>query len=121
MTKMQPRILIAEEEFLIAIDAEYLIKSAFDCSISLVRPEQLDGQDDEQLKTAALCLLDVPAEPASAVARAERLLALGVQVLLTTVSEFHCRGVPGLPDVQIVTKPYDAEKLLSAVRGMLSR
>ena len=37
-----PHILIAEREFLIALDAEYLIKSALECRITLLRPEQLE-------------------------------------------------------------------------------
>lgn len=119
MNKIRPQITIVEGEFLIALDAEYLIKSSLECQVSLVRIEQLDALEDRELKAIDLCLLDVPLDPSDALARARRLQDCGVRMLFTTVSEFHRHGVAGHEETPVVMKPFEGEKLVAAVRALL--
>ena len=77
MTPDLPHILIVEPEFLIALDAEYLIKAALDCRITLQRPEQVDHWDFPALAGIDLCLLDLPNEAGETVARIQRLVDAG--------------------------------------------
>lgn len=114
-----PHILIAEREFLIALDAEYLIKSALDCRITLLRPEQLEQWDDAALADIDLCLLDVPLEPARITACVERLVEARVPLLLTTVGDIHAGGVKGFEVIPLARKPYEAEALTALVVGRL--
>jgi len=116
-----PHILIAEPEFLIALDAEYLIKAAFDCRVTLQRPEQVDHWDSTALADVDLCLLDVPGETAETLARIRRLVDKGVPLLLTTVSEAHQKGVAGFETLPVATKPFEADTLLAMVRAQLHR
>lgn len=116
-----PHILIAEREFLIALDAEYLIKAALDCRITLLRPEQLDQWDEAALADVDLCLLDVPLDATRIVARIERLVEAGVPLLLTTVADIHVGGVEGFEIIPVARKPYDGETLVALVRGRLRR
>lgn len=119
MDQPHPHILIAEREFLIALDAEFLIKSALVCRTTLVRPEQLDQWDSAALAGVDLCLLDVPLDATRITARVERLIAEGVPLLFTTVGELHRDGVEGFEVVPVVMKPHDAETLVSLVRARL--
>ena len=114
-----PHILIAEPEFLIALDAEYLIKAAFDCRITLQRPEQVDHWDSTALADVDLCLIDVPGETAETLARIRRLVDKGVPLLLTTISEIQRGGVTGFEIVPVVTKPFEAETLTALVKARL--
>ena len=114
-----PHILIAEREFLIALDAEYLIKAALDCRVTLLRPEQIDQWGGTALADVALCLLDVPLDAGQVAPRIERLVAAGVPLLLTTVCEMHHGGVAGFEAVPVVAKPYDGEVLAASVRAGL--
>ncbi|MCW5605627.1 MAG: hypothetical protein KIT18_13885 [Burkholderiales bacterium] len=111
--------MIAEREFLIALDAEYLIKSALDCRITLLRPEQLEQWDDAALADIDLCLLDVPLEPARITACVERLVEARVPLLLTTVGDIHAGGVKGFEVIPLARKPYEAEALTALVVGRL--
>jgi DNA-binding response OmpR family regulator len=114
-----PHILIAEREFLIALDAEYLIKAALDCRISLLRPEQLDQLEAAALADIDLCLLDVPLDATRITARIERLIEARVPLLFTTVGEIHRNGVAGFEIVPVARKPYDGETLVALVRTRL--
>jgi len=119
MTTDLPHILIAEPEFLIALDAEYLIKAALDCRITLQRPEQVDQWDSTALADVDLCLLDVPGENEETRARIRRLVDKGVPLLLTTISEAQREGVAGFEVVPVVMKPFEAETLAALVKARL--
>lgn len=119
MDRSIPHIVIAEREFLIALDAEYLIKSALDCRITLLRPEQLDQWDATALAGVDLCLLDVPLDATRITARIDRLIEARVPLLFTTVADIHIRGLEGFEIVPIARKPYDGEALMALVKGRL--
>ncbi len=116
-----PHILIAEREFLIALDAEYLIKSALDCRITLLRPEQLDEWDTAALADVDLCLLDVPMHAEPITARVERLVEARVPLLFTSLGDVHVDGVEGFEIIPVARKPYDGETLVALVRQRLRR
>lgn len=119
MEPFLPDIVIAEREFLIALDAEYLIKTALDCRISLLRPEQLDAWDEAALSTIDLCLLDVPFDATLITARIERLVEARVPLLFTTATDIHVRGVLGFEAIPVVRKPYDGETMMALVNARL--
>ncbi|MEW9617060.1 hypothetical protein AB3G45_24945 [Shinella sp. S4-D37] len=114
-----PHILIAEREFLIALDAEYLIKAALNCRTTLLRPEQLDQWETAMLADVDLCLLDVPLDAAQIRERVERLVANGVPLLFTTVGDNHRDGVEGFEVIPVLMKPHDGETLVAHVTGRL--
>lgn len=119
MEPFLPHILIAEREFLIALDAEYLIKAALDCRITLLRPEQLDQWDAAALADVDLCLFDVPLNAVPVAFRIERMLEAQVPLLFTTVGEIHVDGVAGFETIPVARKPYDGEILAALVRERL--
>lgn len=119
MDQFLPHIVIAEREFLIALDAEYLIKAALDCRITLLRPEQLDQWDDAALAQIDLCLLDVPLEARRIMPRIERLMAAGVPLVFTTITDSHPDGIAGFPGISVARKPFDGEALAGLVRERL--
>ncbi|WP_313532194.1 hypothetical protein [Shinella sp.] len=119
MDRSIPHIVVAEREFLIALDAEYLIKSALDCRITLLRPEQLDQWDATALAGIDLCLLDVPLDATRITARINRLIEARVPLLFTTVADIHIGGIEGFEVVPIARKPYDGETLAALARGRL--
>lgn len=116
-----PHLVIAEREFLIALDAEYMIKSALECRISIVRPEQLDAWDAAALSGIDLCLLDVPLDVSRVEALARRLREHDVPLLFTSVCEIHRNGVEGLAAVPVAMKPYETEAFIDLVKAGLER
>lgn len=121
MEPSRPHILIAEREFLIALEAEYLIKSAFDCRITLIRPEQLDQWDSAMLADIDLCLLDVPLDATQVTARVERLIEARVPLMFTTVADINAEDIQGFEVIPIARKPYEGEALIALVKRRLRR
>lgn len=119
MDHLLPHIVVAEREFLIALDAEYLIKAALDCRITLLRPEQLDQWDAAALAQVDLCLVDVPLDAGRITARVERLLAAGVPLIFTAITDIHPEGIDGFPGIPVARKPFDGETLAGLVRERL--
>ncbi|UDF31238.1 UNVERIFIED_ORG: hypothetical protein LHK14_07890 [Roseateles sp. XES5] len=119
MDQFLPHIVIAEREFLIALDAEYLIKAALDCRITLLRPEQLDQWDAAALAEIDLCLLDVPLDVGRITERTARLVAAGVPLVFTTIADIHPDGIAGFPGISVARKPFDGEALAGLVRERL--
>lgn len=119
MTPDLPHILIVEPEFLIALDAEYLIKAALDCRITLQRPEQVDHWDFAALAGVDLCLLDLPNEAGETIARIQRLVDASVPLLLASLSETYGEGLAGFEVIPVVTKPFDGETLAALVKARL--
>lgn len=119
MDRSIPRILIADREFLIALDAECLIKSALDCRTTLLRPEQIDQWDLAALADVDLCLLDVPLDVEQITARVERLVEARVPLLFTSLGDIHVEGVERFEVIPVARKPYDGETLIALVRERL--
>jgi len=120
MEQSLPHILIAEREFLIALDAEYLIKSALDCRTTLVRPEQLDQWDSAALATVDLCLFDIPLDiTPKTTARIERLIGANVPLVFTSLSDVPRRNVKGFEAIPLVLKPHDSGTLVPLVAAGL--
>ena len=116
-----PHIVIVEREFLIAYDAEYLIKAALECRTTLLRPEQLDQWDAAALADIDLCLLEVPFDATESIARIERLVEARVPLLLTSLSDIHPGGVDGFEIIPVLRKPYEEGALAAAVKERVRR
>jgi hypothetical protein len=119
MEPFLPHIVIAEREFLIALDAEFLIKAALDCRITLLRPEQLDQWDSAALSGIDLCLLDVPLDATQITARIQRLIDARVPLLFTTVGGVDTSGIEGFEVIPVAKKPYDGEAIMTLIKGRL--
>ena len=119
MSKAYPHIAIVEQEFLIAIDAQYLIGEALECRVTIIRPDELERWATTDLPAFDLCVLDLPIEATRTLALASRLQGLGIPFAFTSVSERNGRAVSAFDDVPVITKPYGHGVLLSVVRHML--
>ena len=119
MSKAHPHIAIVEQEFLIAVDAQYLIGEALECRATIIRPDELERWATTDLPAFDFCLLDLPIEATPALAVASRLQTLGIPFAFTSVSELNRHGVTAFDDVPVIAKPYGDGVLLSVVGRML--
>jgi CheY-like chemotaxis protein len=113
------RVLVVEDEFLIALDIQNILENAGAEAVLAYRV-------NEALETIrsngpfAAALLDLKLDGETSIPIAEKLHADGVPFVFST-------GMPGdaaiaarFPDVTIVTKPFDAEMLVSALAAAMS-
>ncbi|MDF1634385.1 hypothetical protein [Mycoplana sp. MJR14] len=119
MSKAHPHVAIVEQEFLIAVDAEYLISEALDCRVTIAREDEMMRWTPSDLAALDLCLIDLPTEATGALALAARLEEIGVAFAFTSASDLHRSGAPAFEGVPVVMKPYD-DVLLAVVRQMLA-
>lgn len=120
MSKAHPHIAIVEQEFLIAVDAEYLISEALDCRVTIIREDEMNHWTPSDLAALDLYLIDLPNEATRALALAAQLKQIGVAFAFTSASDLHRRGVPAFEGVPVVMKPYDDGVLLAVVRQKLA-
>lgn len=113
------RVLLLEDEFLIALDAEQILQELgaqrVETAATLSEAEQRarDGEFD-------VALLDVNINGQMSFGLAELLRARGVPVVFATGYELKGRNIPNLEAAFCVSKPYTSERLRQALCAALA-
>ena len=116
------RVLLLEDEFLIALDAEQILKELgaeqVETAATLSEAEQRarEGSFD-------IALLDVNVNGEMSFGLAEMLRKRGVPGVFATGYELKGRSIPGLDSdsVTCVSKPYTNERLRQVLCGVLAK
>lgn len=114
-----PHILIADPEYIIAMEAECILRDLLPCEVTIVNPQNAADRANLSWTRYALVLLDT-----GFCCRESRLLAdllqrQGIPVVFTTANQAYVEGVPGFPTTAVIPKPYDVEQVANAVRPLL--
>lgn len=113
------RVLLLEDEFLIALDAEQILQELgaqqVETAATLREAEQRarDGEFD-------IALLDVNINGEMSFDLADSLRARGVPVVFATGYELKDRAIPNLDEAFCVSKPYTSERLRQALCAALA-
>lgn len=113
------RVLLLEDEFLIALDAEQILKELgaeqveTAATLSEAEKRAREGNFD-------IALLDVNVNGEMSFGLAEMLRKRGVPVVFATGYELKGRVLPGLDSVMCVSKPYTNERLRQVLCGVLA-
>jgi len=112
-------VLIIEAELLIALDMQRVLETAGCASVAVARsPEEFAAMADRIVCDLVLLELLHDAD-AAGLALARRLAAGGTALVLTSPDSRHRRGLPAMPCVPVVTKPFSDAELLAACRAAL--
>lgn len=112
------RILIAEKEYLIAIDAKEIVSSLLPCDVTVTTLHELQRQISES--TWDLALIDIAGDPQTNRRNANMVLATGAGLVFLTGHTDLAPGVPGLDEWPVVIKPFTSASVLDAVFRSLS-
>jgi hypothetical protein len=118
MADRKLRLLIAEKEYLIALDARQIVSGLLPCEAEIsTMPEfeQRLGEDSWDL-----VLIDVAGDLDNNRHHANMILAAGAGLVFLTGHRDLAHGVPGLGEWPVVTKPFTSATLLDAVSRGLS-
>jgi CheY-like chemotaxis protein len=113
------RVLLLEDEFLIALDAEQMLKELgarhVETAATLSEAEQRahEGSFD-------VALLDVNINGQMSFGLAELLRSRGIPVVFATGYELKDRAIPDLDPTLCVSKPYTNERLRQVLCGVLT-
>lgn len=114
----QPKILIIDHSYLIAMEAERILSANLNCDITL----SSYAQHRAKLKMGTFDIVIIDTWMPIEVMQAEfESLAFGkAKVIFTTAFYDYTNGVPGFELCPVVEKPFEDEHLLSAVTMLLS-
>lgn len=111
------RLLVIDTQYLVALEAEQVLGDAFGCPVEIGMPRDVE----KFLESADFDVAVVDAALVDAVLgeRIQRLMGAGAGFVFSSVDSSHRSGVPGFPQVPVILKPFDDEKLIEAVGLML--
>lgn len=112
-------VLVVEEEFLIALDIQRVLEDhdVGQCVFARSAAEALALRD--RWTDYSLAIVDLQADHGDGLALLEGLRAAGIALVVTTADLSLRSRLPGVPDTQILIKPFPEAELISAVREAL--
>jgi len=113
----QTRLLIVEEEFLIALDIQRVLEGANALQTVFARDFHEVGKLTDRLVEFDLAIITAPRDDAD-FAIAEQLALAGPAIVVCSAARDHLAGTP-LADAEIVDKPFADDVLLTACRRAL--
>jgi len=114
------RILIIEEEFLIALDIQRILEGAGTSQTVFARSVEEAERLAGRWREFDLVLLEISYENPAAIALAASILEAGVAVAITSSDLAYRRGVPGLLGRPVVIKPFVEDDLIMACNAALT-
>lgn len=109
------RVLVAENQYLIAMEVEQILVDALDCTVTIVplaRLEQQLGADQFDI-----VLLDSAPVPAVNFDRARRVRESGAAVVILSSYDDVGTDASGIQAFPVVAKPILADELIRAVKA----
>jgi CheY-like chemotaxis protein len=103
-------VLLLEDEFLVALDAEQILKDLGAQTVEVVST-LLEAEERVRVGHYDLALLDVNINGQMSFGLAEKLCNRGVPVVFATGYELKDRAIPGLDLIHSVSKPYTSDRL----------
>jgi len=112
-------VLLLEDEFLIALDAEQILK---ELGVQQVETVATLSEAEERAREGRfdLALLDVNINGEMSFGLAESLRKRGVPVVFATGYELKDRAIPDLDIAHCVSKPYTSERLRQVLCAVIA-
>lgn len=117
MTK--PHLLVADPEYIIAMEAERILHELMDCEVTIINPHCSTDRLGLNWSIYSLAMLDTGLCLGEIRVVAELLQRHGIPVVFTTAHQAYTRGVPGFPTTPVIAKPYGPEQFAAAVLPLL--
>lgn len=113
------RVLLLEDEFVVALDAEQILK---ELGVQQVETAATLSDAEKRAREGRfdLALLDVNVNGQMSYELAESLRARGVPVVFATGYELKGRAIPGVDTELCVSKPYTSERLRQVLFAALA-
>lgn len=112
------RVLLLEDEFLIALDAEQILQELGAREVDTTSTLS-EAEERARVGRYDVALLDVNVNGQMSFSLAESLRSRGVPVVFATGYELKDRALPGIDPALCVSKPYTSERLRQALYAAL--
>ncbi len=114
------RILIVEEQFLVALDMQRILEDTHAAQAIFTRTIEEAHSLKDRWGEFDLAIIEVQTDSFPALALARALHELGVAVVLTSADDAYRRGFPGFSGIPVVSKPFAENDLLEACATALA-
>jgi two-component SAPR family response regulator len=108
------RLLIVEDEFLIALDMQRILETAQASATLFARSVEEAEAQGEKLVSLDLAIIEIGPDNVPAFRLAMQLLSSGIAVVFTSSDSQHRHGFSDLPLAPVVVKPFGETDLLGA-------
>lgn len=115
------RLLVVEQEFLVAIDIQQILEGANVERTVFARTADEAGALHPRFGEFDIAVVEIPYSAVGPLPLVEGLLEAGVAVVLTTLDSAYRYGYPAHPDVPVLTKPFAEETLVMTCREAEAR
>ncbi|MCQ2002616.1 hypothetical protein [Rhizobium sp. NRK18] len=116
MTQRRRQILIAENEFFIAMDAERAVRELLDCEISLCRRDHLDDMLAHSQRD--LVLVEAGATFQECCEQAERIMKAGSQVAFLTANPNIREKLRAETSYPVIDIPFTDDAIRAFLEGL---
>jgi CheY-like chemotaxis protein len=113
-------VLLVEDEYLIALDAEELLKGLGVKAVETVATFER-AQERAEAGEFDIAVLDVNLNGRKSFPIAQAIRERGIPVVFASGYELRDRGLPELDDIICVTKPYTGERLKAGLLAALAK
>lgn len=111
-----PKVLVVEDEFLIAVELQRILEGAWASPVYIAR-SCAEGAAEARRQKFDLAIVSIGPEPQLAVDLIRSLLADGLSVVAVSSDGSHQHGIPDLPGIPCVVKPFSDEEVVAALRA----
>ncbi|RCS23745.1 hypothetical protein DUT91_10690 [Phyllobacterium salinisoli] len=115
------RLLVLEEELLIALEIQRIAEEAGAAVIDLVHSLDELGAYIRAKPPYAAAIMEVRVKGVSTLAAAAQLQLVGLPVVFATAYNHYRRGVTGFPISPVVLKPFESTALVEAIATAVSK
>lgn len=116
----KPHFLVADPEYIIAMEAERILHELVDCDVTIINPLCIADRLSLGWTRYALVMLDTGLCLGEIRVIAELLQRQGIPMAFTTANQAFVRGVPGFPTTPVIVKPYGPTQFVAAVLPLLA-
>lgn len=116
----KPHFLVADPEYIIAMEAERILHDLVDCDVTIINPHCASECGSLGWTSYTLVMLDTGFCLGEIRVIAELLQRQGIPVVFTTANQPFARGVPGFPTTPVIVKPYGPAQFAAAVLPLLA-
>jgi len=117
MSQTLLRVLVVDNEYLIALDVERILRDAFNCEVVITtRAKSISILQKERFNVV---LLDTAGALETLQAEVDAVMACGANLAFSTTCDEFAQGMPGFPGMVVLLKPYRDEILISVIGSFI--
>lgn len=107
-------VLVIDVEYLVALEAEQVLTEQLSATVDIVPPREALAV--LKARPFHVLFLDAAVLTMAIIEELRRLSKTGTGIVFSSVEHGHRRGLPEFPGIPVISRPFDDQELVEAVR-----